>query len=35
MVHLDPHISGIEPYRALKMKILKEKFKNQNVKGYL
>jgi len=33
--HLDLHISGIEPSRAFKLKIPKEKFvKNQNLKGY-
>jgi len=32
--HLDPHISGIEPYWALKLGIPREMFvKNQNLKG--
>ncbi len=30
----DPQISESESYRAFKMKITKEKFKNQNLKGY-
>ncbi len=34
-LHWDPYISGNEPYRALKIKMPKEKFvKNQNLKGY-
>ncbi len=31
--HWDPHISGTELYRAIKMKMVKEKFdKNQSLK---